>query len=449
MPFVLRRVPNYLLLCVALLSLGLVGCQRFAQDTPAPTPAEETPPAVESPQASAPSVDRIVYAGSDFQIYTVNSDGTDRQLITGSVQFSGLEPETVLFNWPSWSPDSNRVLFSALFSGEPFARAALFTADAQGQSTSTLFTSPPGPLSMVAEDTPHYALWSPDSRHVAFLAGDPDGLALYLAPTQGEGKAQVITTGFPLYLAWSQDAQSLLLHLRSNLLRVDLDSPATTFRMGPPSAGYRAPSWSPTSDVVAFLVTDDAGSGTIYTARFDGSERTPLASTRGFTSFLWAPEGERIAVGQSLDPTDRTLHELRVFDVATKEAVTLAPQEEPILAFFWSPDGSKIALVTPNANLDSLQWQVVDSRTGTTMKVVEFTPSPDLLTVLVYFDQYAHSHQIWSPDSRSLVFTGFIPEPGSGAGVQQQASQVFVVEVEGTTPPIPIAEGHLASWSGR
>ena len=455
MPSALGRVYRYLLLCSALVSLGLVGCQRFAQETPPPNSTEESAPAEASPQASAASVDRIVYVGNDFQIYTVNSDGTDRQLVTGNIRFSGLdpsspEPETALFSWPSWSPDNSRVLFSAVFSGEPFARAALLTADAQGGRSTMLFTNPPGPLSMVAQDSPYYALWSPDGKHVAFLVGgDEDGLALYLAPSQGEREAQVITTGSPLYLAWSQDAQSLLLHRQSNILRVDLDAPGTAFPMGPPSIDYRAPSWSPTSDAMAFLITDDGGNGALYTARFDGSRRTALATTRGFASFLWAPQGERIAIGHSLDPADRTLHEVQVVDVDTKESVTLAAQEEPVLAFFWSPDGSMIALVTPNASRDSLQWQVVDSHTGATKKVVEFNPSSDLLTVLVYFDQYTQSHQVWSPDSRYLLFTGTIPEPGSNAGTGQRASQVFVVEVEGNRPPIPIDEGHLASWSSQ
>lgn len=313
-----------------------------------------------------------------------------------------------------------------------------------------LFTNPTDPLSMVTQDSPYYALWSPDSKHVAFLAGsDKGGLTLYLAPSTGERAARVITTGSPLYLAWSQDSRSLLLHQQSDILRVDLDALGTAFPMGPPSFDYRAPSWSPTSDSMAFLVTDDGGNGALYTARFDGSRRTALVATRGFASFLWAPQGRRIAIGHSLDSNDRILHEIQVVDVGTKKSVTLATQEESTLAFFWSPDGSMIALVTPNASRDSLQWQVVDSHTGTTVKIVEFNPSSDFLTVLVYFDQYTQSHQVWSPTSRYLLFTGTIPERGINAGAGQRASQVFVADVQGNGPAIPIGEGRLASWSSQ
>ena len=134
-------------------------------------------------------------------------------------------------------------------------------------------------------------------------------------------------------------------------------------------------------------------------------------------------------------------------DVATQETVSLVTREAPVMAFFWSPDGSKIALVTPNASRNAFQWEVVDSRTGATIRVVEFIPSSDLLTVLAFFDQYAYSHQVWSPDSRYLVFTGSLAGAGSDASQGRSVSQVFVVDVERSLFPVPLDDGFLASWS--
>ena len=435
----------------AVASLGLLGCQRFEADTPVPAPAQVTPTAIPSPQASTKFIDRIVYVGSDFHIYTINPDGTDRQLISGDTQFldegSSDQQTEVFFGWPSWSPDGASILFSAFSPQAQQPGAALISTDLRGRDPTRVFTNPAGPITLVAQDSPHYALWSPDGSYVAFLAGDQEGLVLYLAAGSGEGEAQRVAAGAPLYLAWAHDSRSLLLHWGTQLLRVSVDAPGAPARVGAASPGYRAPAGSPTTDLIAYVDADEAGRGSLYTARFDGSGRTPLAQTDGFSSFLWAPQGDRIAIGQSRDPADPFLQEVQVVDVATQETVSLVTREAPVMAFFWSPDGSKIALVTPNASRNALQWEVVDSRTGATMRVVEFIPSSDLLMVLAFFDQYAYSHQVWSPDSRYLVFTGSLAGAGSGAGQGRRVSQVFVVDVERSLSPVPLDDGFLASWS--
>ena len=198
---------------------------------------------------------------------------------------------------------------------------------------------------------------------------------------------------------------------------------------------------------MAFIAAGVDGRGTLDTSRLDGSDTSSLAQTAGFVSFLWSPQGDRIAIGQSFDPTAPYVLDIRVVNITTRETVAVTAGETPILAFFWSPDGSKIALVMPSADGESLRWQVVDSCTGTTIGAVDFLPSSNLVTALSYFDQYAYSLQIWSPDSGHIVFTGAVPRPGAAAGTERLISQVLVWDVESRAPPAPIDQGYLASWS--
>ena len=451
-----RRTNGWLLLLGSVALLGLLGCDRFGQDTPASTPVQEAATPQPSPTQppsppSAPSIDRIAYVGSDLQIYTVNPDGTDRRLISGDIQSPGADAtdgqDQFVFGWPSWSPDGTRLLFSGYSPDLTRPAAVLFTTDAQGGGLAELFASPTGALTMVAAQSPHYALWSPDSKNVAFLAGDQSGLSLYLAAGSGGEEARLIATGAPLYLVWSGDSRSLLLHQGPDLFRVDVDIPEAVSQVGTSSPGYRAPAWSPKTDMIAFLAGAGGSSGTLDTSRLDGSDMSSLVQTHGFVSFLWSPQGDRIAIGQSFDPTALYVWDVRVVNVDTREVVAVTAGETPILAFFWPPDGSKIALVMPSADGESLRWQIVDSRTGATIKTVGFLPSSNLVTALSYFDQYAYSHQVWSPDSSHIVFTGALLEPGDVIHSERLISQVFVWNVEGRAPPAPIDEGPLASWS--
>ena len=75
------------------------------------------------------------------------------------------------------------------------------------------------------------------------------------------------------------------------------------------------------------------------------------------------------------------------------------------------------------------------------------------MTMFQFFDQYAYSHSIWSPDSGSLVFAGRLVDDATAASAHynlaQQESHIIVV---GTNPePLTqiIADGTLAFWSPR
>ena len=76
------------------------------------------------------------------------------------------------------------------------------------------------------------------------------------------------------------------------------------------------------------------------------------------------------------------------------------------MAYFWSPDGSRLAYVALSKKAGILRWTVLNVVNGERWPLVDFIPSRDQLTIFQFFDQYAYSHSPWSPDSRSLVFAG-------------------------------------------
>ena len=59
--------------------------------------------------------------------------------------------------------------------------------------------------------------------------------------------------------------------------------------------------------------------------------------------------------------------------------------------------------------------------------------------MLAFFDQYAYSNSLWSPDSQSLVFAGQV--------ASDDVDRIFVMEVDEPSTIQAIAEGSLAFWS--
>jgi TolB protein len=163
---------------------------------------------------------------------------------------------------------------------------------------------------------------------------------------------------------------------------------------------------------------------------------------------------------------------LRLLDIARKAVDTLV--EATVLAFFWAPDGQKIAYFTLAATLSPapspvspaangrtngiyrpthrgllaggqavrpetllLDLGVVNISTRQQRKLATFEPDTYFINqFLPFFDQYALSHRLWSPASDALVLpvmTGNI-------------SHISVASIAGGSPQ-PLAEGHMAFWS--
>ena len=124
--------------------------------------------------------------------------------------------------------------------------------------------------------------------------------------------------------------------------------------------------------------------------------------------------------------------------------------DENVIAYFWSPDSSKLAYVTLSDTRGALRWNILDVQDGARWPLVDFVPTPDQLSILQFFDQFAYSQSMWSPDSRSLLFAGSIVDEGISASLRlQPVSQIVVLDTEPNPTAQPIADGLLATWSPR
>jgi hypothetical protein len=84
-------------------------------------------------------------------------------------------------------------------------------------------------------------------------------------------------------------------------------------------------------------------------------------------------------------------------------------------------------------------WHVIDLEHDRTIDLNTFEPTESFLYLIQYFDQFAQSVALWSPDSRSLVYTGqpLIGERG-----------VYVIDAQdAAAQPRFVGPGDFAIWS--
>ena len=155
-------------------------------------------------------------------------------------------------------------------------------------------------------------------------------------------------------------------------------------------------------------------------------------------AFAWSPTDNRtLAVAQRAQVSSFVYDGLSLFD--TQTGLRRSAYSGGVLAFYWSPDGSKLALAT-TAPDQPLEWTVVDAESGDATTIASFAPSADFLTHLQFFDQFAPSHTIWSSDSQAIVFAGAVLDAAPGRG----SDQAWVLDATAEFAPRPLADAGLA-----
>ena len=412
---------------------------KEAQETPVPVVngVGSPVPAKEKLETPVSAVNRIVYVGGDTHIYTVDPDGLNKQQMTTEVGF---------FTWPTWSPDGTSLLFSGAL-GDPLEAdtLGLYTMTMAQREAKRIYTNIPNYSPFIAPGALHYLIWSPDSQKVAFLARTPAGQSYYFDDPKDNATPQFITDGAPIYTTWSPSSRYLLLHVGVDHFLMDFENDQSVRNLDIQSRVYRTPDWSLEGDRIAVIAEDESGNSALFTTDVDGQDRRRLADIPDTAAFLWDPKGESIALSRSSDRSDVYLDGLDLISLDTLEQRTVI--KELLLSFFWSPDGSKIAYFTPGEEQGAIWVAVLDVETGSHKLLASFLPTSEMLTMLLFFDQYAYSHLLWSPDSRSLVIAGALKSPSLAQLSDQPTPTIYVIDVTGVAPPTVISDGFLAFWS--
>lgn len=366
-------------------------------------------------------VNRLVFLDTEGRVVTSAPDGSDRTVLSadGEVGFQ-----------PIWSPDGTRVAYAA--EGAGVSVADVGTGSVQQVDT---------------EVQPFYLHWSPGGERIAALRNSSQGIALELVDVAADGlDTEVVDTGQPYYLSWQPDGDRLVVHVGAD--RLDLLEPSgETEELGVRPGVFQAPHWAEPG--ILATASGEGGDQLVLLAA-DG-EMDVIAEHTGLVTFAVDPTGRRVAV-QSIGSApggdddeggitttaaveeELAANRLHVVDVDSGEVGTVTSQ--PAAAFFWSPDGDRLLLLgLATDEPRALQWSTwsdegrVDGPT--------FGPAVSWVqTFLPFYDQYARSMTLWSPDSASFAFPGRV---GDEEGI-------WVHEVDSDTTT-KVADGTWVAWS--
>ena len=369
------------------------------------------------------------------------------------------DPDRAAFGFPTWSPDGTRIALVRT-SLDDISIVVIDARQAeQGGSVrpTTIFRS--------TSIAPFYLYWTPDGRDVSYLASEGDQLALRTSAADGSdtivgsGTGTVVRSGNPFYFEWIA-RDRLFAHIGTGaeafLGEIGRDGTAIGQARSAPGT-FRAPEVSPDRTSLAF-VRGTEGSGEIVVERRDGSNEHTMPVI-GPAAVVFDPSGRTAAALGATQASQAQpsipVGPLRLMDVASGTVRTLL--DGLVVSFWWAPDGKTMAALrvqpaegsgpsirpvaspgpSSSASPDTeVRLFFIDVASGKVLSKPVVVPGARFVDqFLTYFDQYALSHQIWAPDSSSVL----LPE-SDAAG-----THLVIRHPDGSTPRT--LDGEVGFWS--
>ena len=384
------------------------------------------------------TVDRILVLSEAGDVFTVRPDGEGRLDLTSDATGARWRRQ------PVWSPTAERVAWVEIDGRSGVARSALVTARVDGSEPTFASTDAPA----------FFTYWNPTGSMVAYLA--PEAAAIQFGVvdvTAGGDVATPLAHGQPFYFSWAPDGSRVFGHIGPELLSyVSIDGSQSPLVE---SGGvFLAPQWDLERDRLLYVVRTRTAQSLVVDEQ-DGSSIRELLSFEGAMRFSLSSNGRLLAYrvtdgnGEDDDGSSSVVGAGDVVQAITgalviHDLVDDRPQpltREPVIAFFWSPDGNSLLYMVPE-QIDGqmwLRWYVWDG--DRSLQLESFRPT--LVYVrdyLPFFEQYAQALSPWSPDNSRFVYAGTDRRGESG---------IWVQAADGAVPPIFVAEGVFASWSPR
>lgn len=384
----------------------------------------------------------LVAVGVDGSLSLVDPTGATTTLAPGS---------DASYLFPAWSPDGTRL--AVVRSGPDAPEIDVFDRP----SPATAGRLEPAVIFKSSSIQPFYVAWTPDGRNVSFLASENGSVSLRVAPADvgaplsAATAGAAIRSGDPFYFDWI-GPDRLLVHIGDGpdalLGEIGANGRIVGSTIAKPGR-FRAPVVSADGNVVGFVRAEADGSEQVVVAGRDGSKPRTMP-VFGPASVSFAPTGHVLA---SIGPTAPNQSSftipygpVRLLDGDTGRIRTLV--DGSVVSAWWSPDGRRLAAVrvqpvadasagaggsavpataapsaaragggSPSATPDpattatEIRLLFVDVASGKVRSDAVIHPEEVFIDqFLTFFDQYAVSHQLWSPDSSSLLVPVYAPD---------------------------------------
>ncbi len=305
--------------------------------------------------------------------------------------------------WPSWRPGRAEFAVTRLVPGGNAPHTALMLCSASGGEILVpgSMTTPPA---LISERLPHYALWNPQGTFLYYVM--PAGRTLAARVWRaGDAESRTLTGGTPIFAAWMPAGDRLTIHHGSELAIFDAASGERQL-LSANVGGFRVPAISQSGRWIAYA---EVSGETAVVHAYDtlAAETRRVGEFGGGVVLAFRPGTETLTVAGALPGGSPLATGIHYADLGSPGAGVETLVRGPVVAFWWAPAGDRVAVLAPGGLSDGraqVRFHHADGTPGGAMESLNL--SNDMRTLVGFFDQFALSHSLWSPDGRHFALAG-------------------------------------------
>ena len=384
----------------------------------------------------------IIYKNDNGDLNIFNEDGNN-------IVFAKADVNTKYY-WPTISMDNNFISYSYVTEQIIDYKIGIKILDILNNNTYEIYTEIYPVKNVLSIDIPDYMAWSLIDNILSFVVPTENYPALFIHKTSNINNVNKLVENGPIWLNWNENNQ-LSVHRRSKRLIFNINNSITNLiNTNDVSPFYRLDAWGSlgvTSNDIYSVFQNDAKFKHIIKSDILNNTFEFINSSEDYPLINISPDKLYLSVLKSkIHPT--VLYDSFILYKTKNMSEKIIEITNAPLGYFWSPDSSKIALFTANQNSGYYDLYILNIENLELKKIFTLKLSTEQLEMIIFSDQFAQSHNLWSPDSSKLLLSGNLYFNNIDDEILDKNPNIILISDLDSNPKSEILfDGSIAYWT--
>ena len=383
----------------------------------------------------------IIYKNENGDLNIFTEDGNNIVFVKSDVNTE--------YFWPTISRDNNFISYSYVIEQVIDYKIGIKILDILNNNTYEIYSEINPIKNVLSNQIPHYMAWSLIDNILSFVVPTANYPALFIHKTTEINNVKKLVENGPVWINWNEN-NLLSVHRRSKRLIFDINNSITNLiNTNEVSPFYRLDAWGSldaTSNDIYSVFQKDAKFKHIIKSDISNNTFEFINSSEDYPLINVSPDKLYLSVLKS------KIHPTALYDsfllYKTKDMSEIIEITNAPVGYFWSPDSSKISLFTASQNNGYYDLYILNIENLELKKIFTLKLSTDQLEMIIFSDQFAQSHNIWSPDSSKLLISGNLFFNNIDDEIIDKNSNVILISDLDSNPKSEILfDGSIAYWT--